>query len=432
MNSLHRMSSFAIGIGLFTLLATAALAAAPSMKPGMPREILSWRDEILSKDEYRRLVDEWRSYIDRHPQEAAAYVQLARAMRYARTGSAEDRNDQVRKALAIDPDCPEALDAYADTGLHSSDPMLTREEALEYAERASRLAPEWTYPHFTLWSLLISLGREDEAVDELRTLTRKGGFPSPLMDFNYDILVSAEPGAIILTNGDNDTYPSLALQAAHGIRRDVAIVNLSLLNLIEYAVPVWKRTFGNDGPFTDRELRKMHEGWKDEHKSSGDLFATQVLKALLEKVRTGKWHRPVYFAITVAPTHLDACDRQLEIEGLLLRVTRAPKRADGEHSVNLDKTLRLFREEFRLESATDLAYPWTPDSAIRPLMTNYPAVLRLVAARSADGGDLESARYALREAMEVLEFHDYREMMGKMAEYWKELDPRNPEIDRWR
>jgi tetratricopeptide (TPR) repeat protein len=404
------------------------------MKPGMPQEILSWRDEILTRDEYVDLVGEWSGYIKKNPESAAAYVQLARAMRYAQMGTADERNELVLKALEIDPDCPEALDAYADTGLHSSSPMVTREEAVKYAERAARRAPEWTYPHFTLWSHLISLERYDEANEHLHALMEKGAFPSPLLDFNYNLLVSAEPGAILFTNGDNDTYPSLALQEVRGVRTDVAIVNLSLLNLPEYAFSVWSRTFGKRGPFTKKELRALYDSWKEkrEYKKSGTLYAAKVVQALVEKVRDGDWKGPVYFASTVSEQNLAACDRELEIEGLLWRVTRQGKdRSAGEPAINADRTRTLFQEAFRLESATDLGYSWTPESAIRPLMTNYPAVLTKLAGAGAEKGDLETVRFALEKAIRIMDFHGNTDWLKKTAEYWKELDPDNPAVDPW-
>jgi hypothetical protein len=58
-------------------------------------------------------------------------------------------------------------------------------------------------------------------------------------------------------------------------------------------------------------------------------------------------------------------------------------------------------------------------------------VLTRIAEEAAARQEPSVAGFALREAVRILAFHGQDELARKTAQYWRELDPDNPEIDRW-
>jgi hypothetical protein len=60
-------------------------------------------------------------------------------------------------------------------------------------------------------------------------------------DFAADVLNSVEPYGILVTSGDNDTFPLWYAQEVQGIRRDVTIACLSLLNTDWYTRQLLRR-----------------------------------------------------------------------------------------------------------------------------------------------------------------------------------------------
>ena len=133
-------------------------------------------------------------------------------------------------------------------------------------------------------------------------------------NFAYNMLAPLKKDAIVLTNGDNDTFPLWCIQEIEGFRKDVRVANLSLLRTPWYIKQLRDTEPKVPMTFSDYEI----DGLVPFRDSTGKVWQTNEIM-VHDIIRANNWRKPIYLAVTV-PGQMDL-ERQLVLEGLVFLVT---------------------------------------------------------------------------------------------------------------
>ncbi len=276
---------------------------------------------------------------------------------YRRFGKKQKAVETARRALEMEP-----CNSFAHTVIaEASNPLVGEWEGADsettwvHLREAARCDPKDGNPWLTLWGESVRRGDREVMSQAAEKMIETGFFPKALLSYTEWVLTSLPKNAILITNGDMDTYPCVAMQVVEERRPDVVVVNRGMLSE-PWCARYLRDVRGVALPFSDAEL----DGLTVRQGEDGviETPAEDIIRGWISMWKAGKIRNPVAFAMTVPETYAEKFGEPLVYAGASRLVTMDP-----EPVPDADQ-LRLSLESFRVE---DFFGPWVSEQDRSPV-----------------------------------------------------------------
>lgn len=381
---LCKQTKFAMRTFLFLIYSFLILTAAIAQKP---EPIYGFARVQKSIPWYKEQALAWKKEVDNNPKDANAWYNYYRVTKnLIGCDTTDTRPRHVRweelgkivKSMAL-----EVPNSY-EYNLCKFSIEGNNFEYLSYLLKADELSNGRNL-HL---DFMVNWGEIDRNLERRDLYCKKwyeSGEISPgLLFYNYNVISGTKPNAILFTSGDNDTYPIWLLQS-QGVRRDITVLNFSLLQIDSYRDKVFKEL--GISPYVIPKSKT--------NKDSNMLMQQKFEKEIIKHVTKNKKNLPVYLAVSACGTgYIEPIEENLFLTGLTYEYSAEPLD-------NIAQLKRNFEQNYALDYIDKAFFPDISKEKVIECSRNYIIPMLKLYNHYKEAGDLQHANWIKQKLLLV-------------------------------
>jgi hypothetical protein len=294
----HLNQYILIGAFITALICSSgAIAQSPDVSEQRQLEQVKATELVeLKPDTYASMAEYWKGATERNAADANAWLNYYKSLRYSSyTEHSSEVSKEVKKNLDLILSkmasvIPSTFEFYYASYLHNE----KEDASFSYLKAAYDLNPSNPELYDDMLCHAVINGLQQDVKTFSEKLSASGIYNATEIEYNRNVFNSIEQNAILITNGNVDTYPLILMQQLQGFRADVMIICLDWLNSNKY-----------------REIVASKLG-----------IGPKGLD--LPKILNSENSRSVYLSLTLPPAVLKKYSNQLYCTGLAMKHSYTP------------------------------------------------------------------------------------------------------------
>ena len=298
------MSKFILRVSITSIL---FLAFVTISYPQKPEKVYSIVKQIKTFEWYKSAAEQWGKILEKDKKNPEAWLNYNIANRMARNmfpdkwqsakgGYLKDLDEIVKETSE---NIPNTFENYymKVTNNHSFNDQQTKDMFKAY-----ELGPD----RVELFHELICYYELQRDILNSKKFCKKWfesrDISPGILNWNYNVLASLDSNSVLITNGDNDTFPVWVLQYVQNFRKDILVLNINLIMIERY----------RDKLFAEKNIKSFEP---DTSAKNGYIIMKDILKHLVKNSNG----RSVYFSFTLNPIFYEDIKDKTYMTGLAFK-----------------------------------------------------------------------------------------------------------------